>query len=177
MSQLRVSSVTNIGGTGSTYAPGHVVQVVSVAKTDVFTTSSLTYIPVTGLSATITPKSATSTILVIVQIAVGGNAGSTNQGNFKVTRGGTDFYLGNADGSRTRAVFGGYTTSGLEHNIWSHSIIDLDSPASTSALTYQVETMVANSFGTSRVNRSGNDGDSNTVARGASSITLMEIAQ
>jgi hypothetical protein len=156
---------------------GTVLQVVQVAKTDVFTTSSLTYTPVTGLSATITPKTTTSKILIMVQIAVGGNTGSTNQGNFKVTRGGTDIYLGDAAGNRTRAVFGGYTTSGLEHNIWSHSIIDLDSPASTAALTYRVETMVANSFGTAYVNRSANDGDSNTVARGASSITLMEIAQ
>ena len=159
------------------YAPGSVVQVVTTTKTDVFTTSSLTYTTVTGLTATITPKSTNSKILVMAQIAVGGRASQTGPGFFKVTRGGTDFYIGNTDGSRTRAVFGGYAFAELAHMLWSQSIIAEDSPGSTAALTYRVETMVNNSFWASHVNRSGDDANSGTVARGASSITVMEIAQ
>jgi hypothetical protein len=53
----------------------------------------------------------------------------------------------------------------------------LDSPASTSALTYQVEVAIAFA-GFVLINRSGGDLDADNSARvrGASSITLMEVA-
>jgi hypothetical protein len=46
---------------------GSVLQVVSTVKTDTFTTVSSSYVDVTGLSVSITPTSATSKILVLVQ--------------------------------------------------------------------------------------------------------------
>jgi hypothetical protein len=175
MSQLRVNSVTNTSGAGSTYAPGHVVQVVSVSKTDVFSTSSATFTAVTGLSATITPKLSSSKILVMAQIAVGGQSAAA-MGHFKITRGGTDFYIGDGAGSRTRNVFGGIIAPNLQELLLSQSIIVQDSPSSTSALTYQVETRRGINAGTVLVNRAFDFDDANS-GRGASSITLMEIAQ
>ena len=179
MSQLRVSSVTDLSGAGSTYAPGHVVQVVSVTKTDAFTTASATFTTVTGLAATITPKATNSKILVIAQIAVGRAMSASHMGHFKVTRGGTDFYVGDAAGSRIRAAFGGYQANNDRDNLMSQSIIAQDSPATTSPLTYQVETMrgPTNAGLVVAVNRSQFDFDNADMARGASSITLMEIAQ
>jgi hypothetical protein len=163
---------------GSAWVPsgGTILQVVSTPKTDVFTTTSSSFTAVTGLSATITPKSTSSKILVLAQITYGEvNAGG--YGAFKVTRGGTDIYRGDASGSRSRAVFCGYTLvdSGLTTN--SGSIQFLDSPASTSALTYQVEVAIAFA-GFVLINRSGGDLDADNSARvrGASSITLMEVA-
>jgi hypothetical protein len=177
MSQLRVSSVTDLSGAGSTYAPGHVVQVVSVTKTDTFFTASDTFTPVTGLSVSITPKSPTSKILISAQISVGLQAGVSSYGAFKVTRGGTDIYQGDAAGSRVRAVFGGVTNIDAQLALLSMPITYLDSPATTSSITYQVETRRNGTSSTVCVNRSGNDGDENRAVRGASTITLMEIAQ
>jgi hypothetical protein len=177
MSQLRVNTITNTGGTGSTYAPGHVVQVVTVSKTDTWISSSATFTNVTGLAATITPKSTNSKILVMAQIAVGLVANAEHMGHFKITRGGTDFYVGDAAGSRIRAVFGGYQASNMRDLLMSNSIVAQDSPASTSPVTYQLEARRGNTSLTFAVNRSGFDADGVDMARGASSITLMEIAQ
>jgi hypothetical protein len=155
---------------------GKIVQVVSTAKTDTFTTNSATFTTVTGLSATITPTSTNSTIMVFGQISVGLVSSSEHMGHFKITRGGTDFYVGAAAGSRVRAVFGGYQASNMRDLLLSNSIIALDSPASTSALTYQVEARRGALSTTIAVNRSGFDADGADMARGASSITLMEVA-
>jgi len=156
-------------------ASAGILQVVSTNLTSVFTTTSATYTAVTGLSATITPSSTSSKILVIAQIAVGGqNAGA--MGHFKITRGGTDFYIGDAASSRTQNVFGGIIAVNLQEILLSQSIITRDSPASTSALTYQVETRRGINPGTVYVNQSASDGNDANSGRGASSITLMEVA-
>lgn len=91
----------------------------------------------------------------------------------KLRGGGTDFYVGNAAGSRTRAVFGGNAGGDLLLNT-SHSIMAIDSPATTSATTYRLECRAIN--GTIHLNRSNTDTDSIDNVRGASSIILMEVA-
>jgi hypothetical protein len=177
MSQLRVSSVTDLSGAGSTYAPGHVVQVRSTPKTDVFTTSSTTYTPITGLTASITPTSATSKILITVQLTWGfPTAANTNAGTFRLTGGNSAVYRGNPEGSRRDAVFGGNIDTNLSAPLFTSSIVFLDSPNTTSATTYGMECVTV-SGGTIQVNRPGNTSDGNIFVRGASSITLMEIAQ
>jgi hypothetical protein len=65
MSQLRVNTITDAGGTGSTYAPGHVVQVIH-ARTNTRATNTSTIWVDTSLTATITPKRANSLIICSV---------------------------------------------------------------------------------------------------------------
>lgn len=164
--------VAAVGGTVP--SQGKILQVVSTAKTDVFSTTSSSFTTVTGLSATITPTSATSKILVFAQLAVGG-VNNARMGHWKVTRGGTDIYVGDSAGSRIRTVLGGYTTANVADFLFSFPVNYLDSPASTSALTYQVEAR-RQSAGTIYLNRTTGDADDADSARGASSITLMEVA-
>jgi hypothetical protein len=160
----------------SLYAPGHVVQVVSVAKTNAYTSTSSSFLAVTGLSATITPKFANSKILILAQISYG-LVNNTAYGIFKVTRGGIDIYRGDPNGSHSRAAFGGYlTTSGLDLILNSSSINYLDSPNSTSALTYQLEAANVNAQEVF-INRTASTFDNAARTTGASSITVMEIAQ
>ena len=154
---------------------GTVLQVVSTNKTDVFTSTSLTYTPVTGLSATITPRSTSSKILVVAQVTHG-FSNANGYGFFKVTRGGTDIYQGDAAGSRTRAVFGGYSSVDLTVAMESSSITTLDSPNTASSITYQVEVVLGGGGTSAWVNRGGNDNDNSQRGRGASSITLIEVA-
>ena len=54
------------GGTGATsFTKGKVLQVVSTSKTDSFSTTSTSYVDVTGLSVSITPASSSNKIYVI----------------------------------------------------------------------------------------------------------------
>jgi hypothetical protein len=155
---------------------GTVLQVVSVPKTDAFTMSSSTFATVTGLTASITPKFSNSKILITVQLAYS-LADSTGYGHFKVTGGNTSAYVGNASGSNVQAVFGGLGGSGNSVSLMSGSIVYLDSPATTSPTTYEVQCRIAVA-GSVFVNRPSNLIDDNANrTRGASSITLMEIAQ
>jgi len=152
---------------------GKILQVVSTAKTDIWTSSATSFTAVTGLSASITPIATSSKILIMAQLSVGGTVLSPS-GFWKVTRGGTDIYRGDAAGSRIQTVFGGYFNGNLQDALFSHSIVYLDSPSSTSSLNYRVE--AATSAGTIKLNAPANDADNGSYLRGASSITVMEIS-
>lgn len=174
MSQLRVNSVTNASGTGSTYAPGHVVQVVQVAKTDTFSMSSTTYADITGLSASITPKFASSKILVQVVMSVNADQNNTTA-MFKLLRGSTEIGLGDTAGSRLRSAFPRVGSSAANSiNVVSDFF---DSPATTSATTYKIQVRTEVNGNSVHINRSTSDGDSAVASRSISTITLMEIAQ
>jgi hypothetical protein len=175
MSQLRVNTITDAGGTGSTYAPGHVVQVVSVSKTNTFSGSSTTFTDVTDLSATITPKFANSKILVSYYV-VTGNSNSSGYGTHtRLVRDSTPVFIGDQiGGSRIRATTDSRTSSNYEPV--GFTPIFLDSPSTTSAITYKVQ-LRASSGTTGYVGRVGDDPDNQNTAVTPSSITLMEIAQ
>lgn len=179
MSRLAVGSLEGLASegykitvaSGSTFAQtGSVLQVLSTTKTDTFSTSSLSYVDVTGLSVTITPKFSTSKILVLSSVAVGDQAGVA----WKITGGNTASYLGNAAGSRVRAVAAQYDA--VQNGPIAMSGVYLDSPATTSATTYQVQLVSLNTSNTAYVNRTHTDADNTIYARGASTITVMEIA-
>jgi hypothetical protein len=178
MSQLRVNTITNAGGTGSTYAPGHVVQVVSVTKTDTFIATlggGDGRASITGLTASITPSSVSSKILVLVMVNV---STAADQFSLVLTRNSTDVAIGNADGNRQRrSAFAQPGPDGYSgENV---SIHFLDNPSSTSTLTYGVDAgnALAGLTKVVAVNRTVTDGNFSSVPRTPSTITLMEIAQ
>lgn len=114
------------------YAPGHVIQVVTSEYTTEVSTSSTTFVT-SGLTGTITPKSSTSKILILVTATMSHNdeRDMTIATIFRGTVSGTNLGNGNegmaairnatVTASTTRATFG------LNY---------LDSPATTSAQTY-----------------------------------------
>jgi hypothetical protein len=156
--------------TGLAWALPRVLQVVSTAKTDTFSTSSTTMTDVTGLSVSITPSSATSQVLVLVQLWGNGTLGATNFfGN--LVRGATAIDIGDTAGSRSSVTFFGEASTAL--NCMSATF--LDSPATTSATTYKIQVRTQGS-GTVFVNRRETDDDSATRPRLASTITVMEIS-
>ena len=157
------------------FAGGLGTNVVQTVKTDAFTTTSTSYTTVTGLSVAITPTSDTSKILVLAQISYAGGALNVGTGFFKVTRGGTDIYVGDADASRVQTVFGGSSNADRSQEIDSAFICFLDSPATASSVTYQVE-IRRPVTGNISINRSNVDGNNAGVGRGASSITVIEVA-
>lgn len=165
-------STVTIANTGVT---GQILQVVSVTKTDTASyTSTGSYGNITGLSATITPSSTSSRILVLVDMAIGHSASSVTA-SFRLydNTATTDILLGDTAGSRLRdsvGFFGG-TATGSTLPV---SMSFVHSPGSVAARTYTVRWLLM-SAGTLYINRSGTDTDAATHTRSASTITLMEI--
>ena len=160
------------GAVWQAVAGGKVAQVVSTAKLSTFTTTSATYVDVTGLTATITPSSASSKVLIIAQVTTG--YGTDSGGHFRLNGGNASTYVGTASSSRVSGVYGAYTGSTFALMTIANSMIYLDSPATTSATTYAVQAR-RGAAGTARVNNSSQDTDDANSIRGASSITVMEI--
>jgi hypothetical protein len=151
--------------------PG-ILQVVSTTKTDTFSVTSTTFTDVTDFEATITPFSDTSKILVIVEANVG-NSTTNNTTMLQLFRGATLIAAGDTAGSRAR-VFAGMRQADTV-SMYNAGINVLDSPATASAVTYKVA-MASRGGATGHLNRSGDDTDSANLPRGASSITLLEVA-
>jgi hypothetical protein len=160
---------------GSAFAPlGTILQVVSVTKTDTFTTASTSNVNITGLSASITPTSNTSKIFVTVNAVSSQTAtAGTRSVLLSIARGDTVVLTGDASGSRPVAGNGQGPRSSARIMSF-NGMSFLDSPATTSALTYNTKMRVTGGTGT--INRSGEDPDNNDGPRSASTITLMEVA-
>ena len=153
------------------FPAGSVLQVVSATKTDTFSTSS-SYTSVTGLSASITPSSSTSKVLIMVSL--GGLSANNSSFKMGMYRDATPIYVGDTAGSRPSVSAQGQTslTYEVQSTAWSY----LDSPATTSATTYQVY-LGSNGSVTVYLNRTARDNNTSAEdARSASSIILMEVA-
>ena len=156
---------------GARLPAGSVLQVVSTTKSDTFTSSSTSFVDITGMSVSITPTSSNSKILVSVVLHCG-STGCTPR--FLVLRDATSIGIGDANGSRQRASFGtGFNsdTNQIAVQAWHF----LDSPATTSATTYKVQGGLDG--GTFAINR--NESYPNNATLGISvisTITVMEIA-
>jgi len=154
---------------------GSVLQVVSTTKTDTFTTSSTSYEDVTDLTVSIIPASISNKVLVFANVSFSQyteDAGAYIQ----LLRDSTPIFIGDAASNRVRASFGTrFALSAEGQNQDSVSPVFLDSPATTSSVTYKVQVRNGAS-GLVTVNRSGSEADNATYSRSASSITLMEVA-
>tara|TARA_R110000803_G_scaffold203106_1_gene268521 strand:+ start:24 stop:536 length:513 start_codon:yes stop_codon:yes gene_type:complete len=168
---MALTQVIGNGLASSGLPAGSVLQVVSTTKTDVQSTTSTSFVDVTGMSASITPRSSSSKILVTVNVNVG--ADNANFINLTILRGSTEICIGDASSSRGR-VTGMLYEYRNEGNVRPISMQHLDSPNTTSATTYKVQIKCAQS-GNSHINRSDRDTDAATEARTISNITIMEI--
>jgi len=163
--------------TGSVYAPGSIIQVVQTVKTDTFySATSETWYDVTGMGATITPSKTTSKVLVQVNL---GKVCGLNNNVFKILRNSVLDNAGAAAGNRQQAHFTDSNMGRDGNHTGSLSYSYVDSPATTSSLTYQLqvraEVTSSQGFG---LNRSYNDTDATQGynSRCSSTIILMEIA-
>tara|TARA_B100001989_G_C24216992_1_gene305963 strand:+ start:43 stop:570 length:528 start_codon:yes stop_codon:yes gene_type:complete len=174
MSQLKVNSIIPVSGV-PTGGGGGIIQTVQATKGDVFTTTSTSNVDVTGLSVSITPTSTSSKVLVLVYLnAIVTASGNHYGGRMQLVRDSTDIARGAADGSRQRC------TTGIQGNgsIFAQNvgINFLDTPSSTSQLTYKVQ--VAHTQGINiRINGSTDDSNSATYGqRNLSTIIAMEVS-
>ena len=147
-----------------------VAQTVMTAATSV--TSNTSEIEVTGLRSTITPKYATSKILLQANITYA-SRNTTYKGYFKRNGSIPTGSRGDAAGSRQVA----HTAFGLvtdTNQFFTHPMCFLDDPNTTDELTYSFWFINDNNVPI-YINRSETDADNATGGRMVSTVTLMEI--
>jgi hypothetical protein len=149
---------------------GKVLQVVQATTSSQFSTTSTSFVDVTGFVKSITPSSTSNKILVSITFRFGATGANSNRA--QIRRASTSISLGSTQNNLSNVwTAHGATTQGGDM----YSINYIDSPSTTSSTEYALQ--VSNSQDTSglltRVN-GRNDGSANSAVRG--SITLMEIA-
>ena len=166
MSILRANTITNVAGNSDIGNVGKILQVVQTFKGDTTTTTSTSFADISGMSATITPSSASNKVLVSFTLHLSSNnspvvivnllRGTTNIAQPTVT----DTYHSTlqlwADADRM-------ITQNYEF---------LDSPSTTSATTYKLQWRVHNGSPTVKLNGYFNNTQYNTT----STLTLKEVA-
>ena len=136
---------------------GSVIQTVQGSLGSMTTTTSTSFVD-TGLSASITPTSATSKILVMYSSSIGQDTAAGGQVH-RIVRGSTEIFLS------------GVIYSGASGQIYAVAALQyLDSPATTSSTTYKIQfrTQASASACYFNADYGGATGETST-------ITLLEI--
>ena len=162
---LNGSALTNIDG-------GKILQVKSTTKTDTFSTTSTSFTDVTGLSIAITPSSSSNKILVIYTTKTAME--DVHIGHIRLMRDSTAIFIGDASGAKTSTSGHNRNISGGTAELFDFSGVHLDSPSSTSSLTYKLQVQSATAGREIAVNRTYGDANSGEASRTASSITVLE---
>lgn len=169
--------VTSVGT--SAVSAGKVLQVVSATNSTAggnggFTTTSTSYVDIPSLTATLTPASTASKVQINVSISATFSAAPGYKIVRSISGGGTsDISLGTAYGTNRRSATyaPGYFYSG------SASFTVIDSPSTTSAVTYKVQVQQGNTTNTFALNESNySNADVNTNFCSTSHIIITEIA-
>jgi hypothetical protein len=145
-----------------------VVQTVNTTRSATSITNSGTDIP--GMSVNITPRSSSNKILVLINIAF--NAPENEGIVGRLLRNGS-IINNNTTGSNIPGFFGIVTANDGNYRVWSASGCFLDSPGTTSAITYKLQGAGVNGTRTFYLNGTGRN--SSLDGSGTSSITVMEV--
>ena len=171
-SELRVDKIIPTTG-APTGGGGGIVQIKSTHITASFQTQSETYIDITGHSVTITPKFNTSKILIDYRVSWMHTSSNGASATLRLLRNGTNIGVPLATDDRMGILLLSADSNG---NMSNSSINYLDSPATTSAITYKIQIHL-DSAGNSGGHIFGiNHWPPNDNYRGTSSITAYEVS-
>ena len=155
---------------------GKILQVLQTIKTDVFSTTSNSYVLVTGLTQAITAASTSNKILINVTLYGGVSSGNYVAG-FKLAKDSTAM-----DGNTIGAASGNNAESGTfrfrnatDTHAEEASFMFLDTPADTNSHTYGVLMKVFNTSYYGRLCTTGENGNYNQHMRCPCTITVMEV--
>ena len=182
MSILKVDTINEKTSGNGVAIPGHVIQVKQTVVTSTISSSAGdSYAEMTEFRTNITPSSTTSKILVRASLMVGINY---YQGKGRLLRDSNPIALGDARGNRPQSTWTAITydagagSSYTPYDMRSAAFEFLDSPATTSQITYSLDIGGYSTALPIHINRAAND--QNVAAYNAtpiSTLTLMEIAQ
>ena len=165
-----IPSGVTIANSGTASGFGKVLQVVQTAKTDIFSSTSTSYVDITGFSASITPTSSTNKILVRFDIT----GGASSLAVYKLVRGSTDIAIGDLITSHGQSTTQAAQWAGINGDRGYYVGMNfLDSPSTTSLTTYKIQGFTDS--GTFYINRSSSYSTTSVGSGSVSTITLMEI--
>jgi len=175
MSLIKVNDIQTTTGLPNR---GKILQVAQGYKTDAFTTTSTSLVDVSGLSVTLTPSSTSSKFLIMVNLSY---INSFYVGHIGLIRNSTEIGLADVAGSRPRnfMVYSHETNSQGDGPIFRESMNYLDSPGTSSPITYKIQASARRDGqgGTMFINRTVTDRDTSGYdPRATSSIVVMEVA-
>lgn len=149
---------------------GAIVKTGFYTKTDTATTTSIAPTFATAYSSTFTPTSASN--LVVITAAFPAAATNGYAVFLKITRGGTDIAVGASPSARTpcQHQYNGANQYVMTPVSWQV----IDTPATTSAITYRVEWCVE-SGGTAYINRTVLDANTAIYGRGVATLKFEEV--
>jgi len=153
---------------------GKVGQVVQTHFTTQSQMSSSSFAAISGCTVDITPSATSSKVFVMISLCAGVNQAA--YGFFKLYRDTTLIGSGSDSSNRIGCNFsisqndGDNTSDGVKQVNYQY----LDSPSSTSALTYTVQ---ASTFNNSTItyNKTPDNSDNGRTAQGSSTITVIEV--
>ena len=129
-------------GTATGFGGGKILQVVQTFKTDAFSRSSTTFGDLTGMNVSITPASSSNKILIVCHLSVATNG--NGYAGFRLMRDSTNIGHStaldakNAANTRDSAFAFGDESSQAQYKLNTVSYSFLDTPSSTSSLTYKL---------------------------------------
>jgi hypothetical protein len=173
---VAAGNIITVSSGSVVYSPGSVIQVAHAYKTDTQTISaSATFQDITGLTVTLTPKKISSKFLIQWSVVMG-NGTDASHGYIRINRNGT--VIGNADAASNRTPAAGLiVNTAVAGQTLPATGSFLDSPATTSAITYKLTSKSNESAAVTYINRSSRDTDlSGYDGRGTSYLLVMEIA-
>ena len=171
---------TNGSGALSWGGGGKILQVLQSTKTDVFSTQAQTPADVDGTDQAgsgsvwcvkITPASSSNKVLFQWSVGIGSNQ---SYSIILALRDTTELIKGDASGSMSRSTWGSYISG--TGTVFNAAGSFLDSPSSTSELTYKLK--VGNPYSSGYytvVNRSHTSTDASHNAITSSMLTVMEV--
>ena len=171
-------NLSSLLGTGATVPSakmptGAVLQVKTATKTASQSVASEdSFADISGLSIAITPRSTSSKIFVACNVSHSSTQNGTGIA-FKVLRDST--VLGGSEGSRTSVSFFGSPIASDANMAGTAGFNYLDSPSSTSALTYKAQVTGFNSGITFYINTNATRNGQVYDDVATSSITVMEV--
>ena len=170
INSLSSNAQTQISGVGG----GKVLQCVGTSKTDTQSGNADSWVTVTGLTQAITPSATSSKILVMISLTYQGP--TSNNARFKMVRTApslTDICVADASGSREPAYAMMNRDASQEMDV--ACMVFLDSPSTTSAVTYGAQCRATHDTQTWYINDAATSDNAVSYSKGASTITCIEI--
>ena len=168
-----------LGNASGAFSQGKILQTVSTTKTDTFSSSAGSENDITGLSASITPSSSSSKILISAILSYGGDGNSYGGIYLQDNSSGSYDYTFRADAANANdgVAMGRFIATADTENSYklkNTSFEFLHSSNTTNAITYKLR--VNCTYGLFKLNRVNTIDSGAYRSLGTSTLTLMEIA-
>ena len=169
MSELRTNRIVPRDGLASGMSGGIIQMKQTVVSVNTFNTTSTSKVDITGMSVSITPTRSDSKILISSHLSYGGN-------NFNfycdLLRGSSRLFIPSSGNNPCTIALCGITNT--TYQIFNSSFQFIDSPATTSAVTYKLQIAVQAGGGEFYLNRSKRNNSADSCC--SSTITAMEVS-